>query len=122
MPLELDEVGARRGDVTKDVHDLALDVINLDLVVSPSLRTTRAPRIVAGKRRAQLSGSRYSARTRSAGAFTCSLTTASIMFDLTIWRTGPRRKAHKRIAGASHIRPFDRNFVGAAIIFLTAGR
>src|SRR6516164_8744832 len=28
--LELDEVGARRGDVTQDVHDLALDVINLD--------------------------------------------------------------------------------------------
>src|SRR5262249_7629909 len=28
--LELDEVGARRGDVTQDVHDLALDVINLN--------------------------------------------------------------------------------------------
>src|SRR5215831_12091839 len=86
-------------------------------VVSPSLRTTRAPRIVAGKRRAQLSGSRYSAWTRSAGAFMCSLTTASIMVDLTTWPTGPRRRAPRRIAGASQIQRFDRHLVGATIIF-----
>src|SRR5262250_3071226 len=91
-------------------------------VVFPSLRTTRAPRIVAGNRRAQLSGSPYRVRTRSAGAFTCSLTTASIMFDLTIRRTGPRIKAQKRKAGTNHIQPFDRDLIGAVFIFPTTRR